>query len=253
MGWGEPVFHPRSEHSTGVSPSLPPVEPLDFDGRACGVWSTASNTHSDRIAMSDGLIVLVDQDGPLADFDAAFYAMCRDYDIDMHGVIPHPDFRCEVHRFATDCIADSNLRHQARTHVDTVPWFRDLPVVPGAVDGINALAAHPAVSDVFICTKPLESNTSCRDDKAAWVRRHLGGDWERRLILAPDKSMVRGHILLDDAPKPQWFKFAEWTPVVYPTSWNSPGGVFSTKAEVNDAPRWQWGDPVESLLEAVLP
>lgn len=169
------------------------------------------------------------------------------------GVIPHPDFRCEVHRFATDCIADSNLRHQARTHVDTVPWFRDLPVVPGAVDGINALAAHPAVSDVFICTKPLESNTSCRDDKAAWVRRHLGGDWERRLILAPDKSMVRGHILLDDAPKPQWFKFAEWTPVVYPTSWNSPGGVFSTKAEVNDAPRWQWGDPVESLLEAVLP
>jgi hypothetical protein len=47
--------------------------------------------------------------------------MCRDYDIDMHGVIPHPDFRCEVHRFATDCMGDDRKRIKASIEVEIDP------------------------------------------------------------------------------------------------------------------------------------
>lgn len=185
---------------------------------------------------------LIDMDGPLADFDRAFSHLCN-----VRGYAMHAD-PCDEHRFATDCIIDPHERQMARGHVDTTRWFRDLPLVDGAVTGLNALLEHPDVADVFICTKPMEANRTCRDDKGAWVERHLGMDWVRRLIITPDKGMVRGEVLLDDAPKSHWFDRAEWTPVIYPTSWNQPGSVFSRKMGVCDAPRWDWTMPINDLV-----
>ena len=34
-----------------------------------------------------------------------------------------------------------------------------------------------------------------------WVEEHLGRDWTLRLILTRDKTVVNGHILIDDKPK----------------------------------------------------
>ncbi len=111
--------------------------------------------------------------------------------------------------------------------------------MPGAVDGFLELAE---VAPVWIVTKPLEANLTCRDDKALWIRQHLGKEWERRLIITPDKSMVHGSVLLDDAPKPEWFGRATWVPVIYPWSFNGLGSEWA------DLPRWQWGDWPQRLL-----
>lgn len=40
---------------------------------------------------------------------------------------------------------------------------------------------------------------------AQWLVEHIGDGWDRRLILTPDKSLVVGDILLDDAPKHEWY------------------------------------------------
>lgn len=201
--------------------------------------------------MTEKPIILVDLDGPMADFDLAFYNLCRDRGYAMHRGQVHNDNRCFKHRFATDCITDPDEKVAARSHVDTSDWFRHLPPTEGAIEGIQELLAHPGVDDVFFCTKPMEANATCRDDKAQWVEEHLGVDWVRRLIVTPDKGMIRGSILLDDAPKAQWFDRAEWRPVIFPMSWNAPGSKFSQKMTVCNAPRWTWGDPVEDLLAAV--
>jgi len=184
--------------------------------------------------------ILVDMDGPLADFDAHFWQLCADRGWTMNCE-PHEQSR----RYATDHVVDLAQRQAARQYINDDPhWFADLPVTVGAVEGINELADH---ADVWICTKPLEANEQCRDGKAQWVRQHLGSDWEKRLIIAPDKSMVRGHVLLDDAIRLYWIEVAEWLPVVFPTSWNGPGSPWA------GLPRWQWGDPVQSLItEAML-
>lgn len=179
--------------------------------------------------------ILVDMDGPLADFDAAFYALCEGSEWPMHSTLAD-----QCHRFATDCILDPEHARLARQYVNTSRWFLDLPVVDGAAEGLDALADH---ADVWICTKPLEANPHCRDDKAAWIRRHLGTDWERRLVLTPDKSLVRGDVLLDDAIKLHWLETAEWQPVVFPTPWNGDG------SEWHGIRRWTWGDPIDELLE----
>ena len=31
-----------------------------------------------------------------------------------------------------------------------------------------------------------------------WVENHLGKDWINRLILTRDKTMINGHVLIDD-------------------------------------------------------
>jgi 5'-nucleotidase len=125
--------------------------------------------------------------------------------------------------------------------VDTsTRWFYDLPVVEGAVEGMKRLAE---AADVWVCTKPLEANHYCRDGKAWWVHRHLGPEWESRLIIAPDKSMVRGDILLDDAINLDWLPRASWQPVVFPAPFNGDGSDWSC------LPRWTWGDPIEHLLD----
>lgn len=191
-----------------------------------------------------GVIILVDMDGPLAHFDAAFYALCEDLGAPMHSTL-----ETQCHRFATDCITDSWLKRKAREHVNNTDWFRQLPVVDGAIDGINALAARPEVEDVFICTKPMEANKTVHSAKAAWVTEHLGIEWARRLIITPDKGMVRGSVLLDDAPKSAWFHRAEWVPVIYPTPWNAPGSEWSRKEGCSNDPRWSWSDPMDDLIE----
>lgn len=194
------------------------------------------------------MTILVDMDGPLVQFEKQFLKMCDFYGYVMHGGDVNVANPCAEHRFAADCIDDKVQRDAAYARVAAAGWFESLPAVEGAVEGLNALAAHHGVADVFLCTKPMERNPTCRDDKAEWVRHHLGDEWVRKLIISPDKGMVRGDILLDDAPKPEWIERAEWVPVIYPERWNAPDRPFAEKAGIVDAARWDWSQPIEDLL-----
>lgn len=186
--------------------------------------------------MTERPVLLVDQDGVLADFDQAFFDACMDHAWTWDCEGPHE----QRHRFGTDHIIDEHHRKLARHHVNTTRWFRDLPPIPGAIEGINELAEH---GEVFIATKPLEANDTCRDDKALWVREHLGGEWEKRMFIAPDKSRLHGTLLLDDCHKMDWIPRATWAPIVFEAPWNGEGTKW------DGLPRWSWGQPVEDLLE----
>lgn len=183
------------------------------------------------------LIFLIDQDGPLADFDRYFFDRCNE-----NGWTMECDYASQTARFATDHIPDEEERALARAMVDTAGWFSELPVTEGAIDGLNKLAEVPN-SEIWICTKPLEINPTCRDDKAAWLQKHFGDHWVDHLILSPDKSLVQGHLLLDDAPKLEWTKRATWVPVVFPMNWNGQG------SEWEGLLTWTWGDDLEILVD----
>lgn len=188
---------------------------------------------------SDGdvvTIVLCDMDGPITAFDTAFFDRCGEHGwyMDVDGL------EYQQHRFATDHVIDPEHRKAARKMVDAPGWFWNLQPTSGAIDGLHALAEK---ADVWLCTKPLESSPTCRDEKAAWVEKWLGAEWLRRLIITPHKGLVRGDVLLDDAPNPDWFEDATWTPVIYTASWNG----IDTKWD--GLPRWQWGDDIGTLIE----
>ena len=156
--------------------------------------------------------VLVDMDGPLADFDAA----CWEW-IDRMGLRPNIDGRHQQqHHYVTEHLRRADAR-RLRQKVDSPGWFRSLPVTEGARAGVDRLFEDG--HDVWVCTKPLTANPTCLNDKHAWLVNHFP-ELSERLITAPDKSMIVGDVLFDDAPRGDWVDRAMWTPVIYPTTYN---------------------------------
>lgn len=183
-------------------------------------------------------VLLLDMDGPLTDFDAHFWDRCNDAGWPFDVTDPSE----QRHRFFDGHLVDKAHRKLARQMIEGTPWFRDLPVTPGAVDGVAELMEH---FEVWVCTKPLEANKWCASDKAAWIARHfprLVG----RLIMAPDKSMIRGDVLLDDAPNVDWCESAMWSTVIFRAPFNGAGTKWGRW------PSWTWGEPVEVLEVAVV-
>lgn len=180
---------------------------------------------------------LVDMDGPLAAFDKKYFDLAA-----TNGWPMDADLDTQVHRFASGHILDSDHRKQATAIVNSSGWFRDLPVVDGAAEGMWRL--HQ-VANVWICTKPLEANPTCRDEKGAWLAEHFGEEWLDRLIITPNKAMVRGDLLLDDAPHIGWLEHAEWKSIIYPTPYNRTGSEWS------HLPEWSWDRDVDELLDHI--
>ncbi len=212
------------------------VDDIIGDDGVAHVERLLGRSRARRGNVASAPVLLVDMDGPMAHFDQRLWDLCvvNGWPLDI------TDMAEQRHRYSTDHIVDPAHRSEARRLIaEDERWFADLEPVPGAIEGIHELAVH---FDVWLCTKPLEANVNCRDGKAEWVRRHLRGDWERKLIITPDKSMIRGDILLDDGPKIEWFPKATWRPVIFAMSFNGPG------SEWDGLPRWTWGDPIGDLV-----
>lgn len=190
--------------------------------------------------MSAAPILLLDMDGPLADFDQAFYDRCIEngWKLDVDG----PAW--QTARYFTDHIPDRSERKQARAMVDAPGWFASLPVTPGAVAGVADLV--DVGFDVWVCTKPLDSSPTCVDEKRRWLAQHFP-TLTRRMIVAPDKSLIRGDLLLDDAIKPEWIGRAVWAPVVFSAPFNHSDPRWA------GLPRWRWGLNPDRLLGFIQP
>lgn len=110
--------------------------------------------------------VYVDMDGVLCDFEAAMAA----------GRAAHPTVEYPQSRPG---------------------FYRGLSPMPGAVEAMHRLRADLEV-DLWILTAPSVFNPLSYTEKRLWVEDHLGFDMCHRLIIAPDKSLLHGDVLIDD-------------------------------------------------------
>jgi 5'-nucleotidase len=80
-------------------------------------------------------------------------------------------------------------------------FYLNLADIDYAIWGINTLAMH---FDVWILTRPSYMNPLCYTEKRKWVENYLGIGWCKKLILCPDKSLMKGDYLIDDQPWPEF-------------------------------------------------
>lgn len=145
-----------------------------------------------HIPESHNMLILLDQDNVLADFESGFRRHWRNRfgeDAPIEG---------KEHLFYIRDRLPGHLQAHAAEIYGTVGFFESLPPVSGAVEAARALLA--AGHDVRICTAPVNQYRYCAGEKIAWVEQHLGTEWTRRVIIAKDKTWVRGDILIDDKP-----------------------------------------------------
>ncbi len=77
-----------------------------------------------------------------------------------------------------------------------IDFFRNLEPVQGAIRGVNAIEA--AGHDVWFLTAPSVFNPLSYTEKRIWIETHFGIKSAHNLIIAYDKSMVEGDVLIDD-------------------------------------------------------
>ena len=180
-------------------------------------------------------IVLLDQDGPLADFDTAIALVLTDLGLDPSRLI-----RTTWHtsRDIEDCFS-AEVAEDVIDAVHAPGFFRDLPVTPGAQSGVKTLL--DAGCAVFVCTSPKLANPSCASDKFDWITRHIPS-LRRNVVVTKDKTLVHGHLLIDDKPNITGVIEPSWQHVMFST----PGNAASVPVSGLRLPSW---DDVEWLAE----
>jgi 5'-nucleotidase len=158
-------------------------------------------------------LILVDQDGVLADWGLGY-----NEGLDAHGdaakFIPrHRDQRTfSLHDERTpDEIA---IIAEVMNNMD----YADLRPIRGAKTALRAMVR--AGHTVRIVTSPWPTNARCASSKLDWVRDHLGVAWVPRVIIAADKTFVRGDYLIDDKPAISGDLEPTWEHIYYTQPYN---------------------------------
>jgi 5'-nucleotidase len=74
-------------------------------------------------------------------------------------------------------------------------FFTSLEPIAGAIDYVTALREF---YDVYILSRPSVMNPLCYTEKRVWVEKYFGLEFCNKLILSPNKGLLRGDYLIDD-------------------------------------------------------
>lgn len=158
--------------------------------------------------------ILVDMDGVIAGFDRGFLDIWK---------VTHPDepfYPIEERTvFHLHEQYGPEYSDKIRAITSAPGFFRNLPPIPGAVDILPELINRGHL--VQICTSPMSKTPTCLQEKYDWVVEHLGDDLARTMIIAKDKTMIKGDVLVDDRPSFVGRYFPEWRHVVFHAAYNA--------------------------------
>jgi len=159
------------------------------------------------------MLILIDQDGPLADFEQGFINKWQ-------SLFPG-EFFIPLEERTTFYIRQQypkNLIEKVDSVYSAPDFFRNLPPTKGAIEAINKLLSLG--HDVRICTSPLSHYENCVLEKFEWVEKHFGRQFTKRMILTKDKTMVRGDLLIDDKPEINGVFKPVWEHIIFDRPYN---------------------------------
>lgn len=159
------------------------------------------------------MIILIDQDGPLADFEKGFANHWQNQFPDEIFIPPEKRTTFYIEDDYPDHFLD-----KVRGIYSARGFILSLPPVSGGIEAAHALLEMG--HDVRICTSPLSKNKYCAMEKYQWVEKHMGREFTNRVILTKDKTLVRGDFLIDDKPHISGIATPEWERVIFDCHYN---------------------------------
>lgn len=70
-------------------------------------------------------------------------------------------------------------------------FFRDLSPIENAINTVNTIR-NTDIYEVYILTAPSTRNPHSYTEKRLWIENHFDYDFTKRLIISPDKSLLKG-------------------------------------------------------------
>lgn len=94
---------------------------------------------------------------------------------------------------------DESIRQKYAGKLDEVPGiFSIMSPMQNAIDAFKGLSD---LFDTYILSTAPWENPSAWSDKLLWVKKHIGKDAHKRLILSHHKNLNHGNYLVDDRTK----------------------------------------------------
>ena len=104
--------------------------------------------------------------------------------------------REELHGLHLSAVVPEAHRPRVREHLSHPAFFRDIPLMPGAVEAVVALSER---YEVFVASAAMEHPVSFAP-KFDWLREYLPMIPPARCIFCGDKSVIGADYLIDDSP-----------------------------------------------------
>ncbi len=85
-----------------------------------------------------------------------------------------------------------------------IDFYRNLVPFPDAVAAFKSMMTEKQYGDLidpWILTAPSLKNPLSYTEKRIWTELHLGMNAVHKLIICSDKSLLKGHVLIDDQVK----------------------------------------------------
>lgn len=129
--------------------------------------------------------VYIDMDHVLCDFYKAYYEFQINY-FRENGIIPEEGFK--------------NIKEMpifVRYPQSNVGFFENLEPIQGGVETIKELIESD-VYDPYILTAPSIKNPLSYSEKRLWIEHYFGLEFCNKLIISPNKGLLKGDFLIDD-------------------------------------------------------
>lgn len=140
----------------------------------------------------------------------------------------------DLHGKSFHTVVPEAHRPRVREHLFDPTFFRDIPLVPGAIDAIRTLGER---YEIFVASAAMEHPVSF-NAKFAWLCEHFPQIAPTNWIFCGDKSVLGADFLIDDSPY-QLVKF-RGEPIIF----TAPHNVHETRfRRVAD-----WPDAVRQLM-----
>lgn len=158
-------------------------------------------------------IILVDLDGPLADFEGEFLKRWRKKFPD-EFFIPFEERKT----FFISNDYPENLRDKIIEIPLISGFFSNLPPVAESLKSVKEIAALG--HKVFICTSDIYGSRTSLAEKRTWIQEYLGHDFAKTMIFTRDKTLIRGDYLIDDKPAITGLLEPDWKHIVFDQPFN---------------------------------
>ena len=120
---------------------------------------------------------------------------------DMDGVLV--DFQSGIDKLSDE------VKKEYEGRLDEVPGiFSLMAPMPGAIEAVHTLSEY---YDMYILSTAPWKNTTAYSDKLAWLTKHFGDLFKKRVIITHCKNLCDGDYLVDDRAKNGASEFpGEW-------------------------------------------
>ncbi len=76
-------------------------------------------------------------------------------------------------------------------------FYANLAPLPGAIEGVQKFINSDRF-EPYILTSPSTRNPFSYTEKRVWIEKHFGLEFTEKLIISPNKGLLKGDFLVDD-------------------------------------------------------